>query len=467
MELRIYFKILLRWWWLLVLGFAVVFATTLILTLRQPFVYETMATFVIRPRSEIIVDDAFVRTLDLVSRRVEINTTFGEVATSKLIRGQASERLNLSSQDRTGLSVSARVIGGTNILEITAQGRNPQIVRDYANIVGDETVAYVRSLYDVFELEPLDEATIPRDPVKPNIFLNLTLGGIFGLVLGSGLMFLMEYLQLPHPEKDTFNIIDRESGAYNKSYFLHRLWQEMNRARRNQYPLSLGMIKIVLTSFHEDRPHEDLVEALRLVKILAGQRLREEDIITRFDGDMFAVLLPDLDEDEARDFMEELKLQVVPVARDIGGRDGQLKLKVITSQVSYTNYRLRQDQFLEKALHAFEDALLDQEALDEAATRVRRRKVQQTNGAYHQLPESRRAAAKTNGAAVKNKEEPLEAVEAEGVEPMAEEEKAAEVLEVEVVDAVEEEPVEVVKKEPVKKKRRRSTRGVSRGSRRS
>ena len=146
MEMKAYWRILKRRWWLLLFGFAVVFGITWYLTSRQPLIYEASTTFVIRPRvSEGSVGEEFVRALDIVSRRVEINTTFAEVATSRLIKNQAKERLGLSSAEQEGLNVTARVVGGTNVMEISAEGHDPGVVRDFANAVGTETVNYAVS----------------------------------------------------------------------------------------------------------------------------------------------------------------------------------------------------------------------------------------------------------------------------------------------------------------------------------
>lgn len=357
MEIKIYTRILLKRWRLILAGFLVVFLSALFLTFRQPYIYEAQATFVMRPRSEFIVDDEFVRALDVVSRRVEINTTFAEVVGSKLIKNQAIESLDLSTQERQDLSVSGRVIGGTNILEITAEGRSPTVVRDFTNAVGAQTVDYVASLYDVFELEPLDEASAPRSPVKPNPTLNLMLGAIFGLVLGSGLAFLLEYLERPHKVNEHFNIIDRESGAYNKTYLMHRLWQEISRAKRNKCPLAIGMIRVEIGDTESRDANYSQAEALRLVKILVAPLLRREDIIARFDNNTLAILLVEMTEPQARSFMEELNLGILSVPQDVGGQNGELVMNSTVSAVSYDNNRMKQSRFMEQVIQGLEEAV--------------------------------------------------------------------------------------------------------------
>lgn len=356
MELTRYFNILLKRWWLFLGGFLVVFLGVLLLTLRQPYVYEASTTFVMRPRSEFIVDDEFVRALDVVSRRVEINTTFAEVVGSRLIKNEAIEQLDLTTEQRQGLSVSGRVIGGTNILEVTAQGRDPVIVRDFANAVGERTVIYVGSLYDVFELEPLDEAALPRTPISPKPVLNLALGAVFGLALGAGLVFLLEYLRMPYDAKDSFNVLDRETGAFNKSYLMHRLWQEISRSKRNKYPLAMGMVRIEVGNSDEENVDYKQVEALRQVYLLSSKLLRPEDLMARLEVDTLAILLPDMTKEQAQLFMEELNLKIEAIAREVGGSNEELVLRSTVSAVAYDDYRLKQERFMEQAIQAMAEA---------------------------------------------------------------------------------------------------------------
>lgn len=354
MEIKAYFQILLKRWWAILLGLIVVTIATYIWTNLQQTIYETTATYIIRPREGVITDDKFVAALDMVSRRVEINTTFAEVAGSKLIKDMAVATLELAADQRKQLSVSGSVVGGTNILSITAQSTDPVVARDFANAVGVETVKYVSGLYDVFELQPLDAARIPSRPISPNLPLNMMMGAFFGLALGIGLAFLVEYIKTPFVEADTFNIIDRDTGAYNKSYLTLRLGQEMNRAKRNKYPLSLGLIRVEFQG--EAFSNRDRVAAMRMFKILTERSIREEDILACFNGDTFAILFPHMPALKARDFVEIMKQKINAAAPDLPAMDANSHLRSYASVVTYTGGFIKQESLLDKAIHALETA---------------------------------------------------------------------------------------------------------------
>ncbi len=346
-------KALLRRWWALALGLVLVVSATYVLTSRQEKVYQSTSTFVLHPHSSTITADGdFVKTLDLVSRRVEINTTFAEVATSRLIKARAIEQLGI--KDTQGLSISADVVGGTNVLALTAEGPDPATTQEFCALVGSETVKYISNLYDIFELQPLDPASYSTRPVRPNMTLNLMIGSILGLALGGGLAVLIEFIKSPYEEPDTFNIIDRRTGAYNESYFTLRLWQEMNQAKRNKYPLSLGLIKVEFDG--EEYSPSKQIEAMRVFKKLMEGTMREGDILASIDGDIFAVLCPYMPNDKAKVFVDNLKGKFVSVARDVLSTDNGTQLKSYTSVVTYKGGFVNEEKLLAKGILELETA---------------------------------------------------------------------------------------------------------------
>jgi diguanylate cyclase (GGDEF)-like protein len=355
MIIKAYLRIIAkRWFFLHVIFWTTLFATYL-WTYKQQWVYESTSSYVIQPRSELVVRDDFVRALDVISRRAEINATFAEVANSKAIKDSAVAKLQLSPAERRGLAVTARVIGGTNVMELMVQGHDPQVVWDFSKAVGTETMSYVSSLYDVFELKLLDEANIPLRPVKPNVVLNLMLGAFIGLSMGIGVIFFLHYLQNVRVA-EYFNIIDRDTGAYNKSFFMLRLWQEMSRADRNKYPLSMGLVKIEAKSESDEYARHDVAEAMRRARLLADKYLRVEDILARFDDGTLAVLLPDLSGEKAKSTVEKYLYDIHAIAYDIDSGERFLQIKSSACVISYEGRPARQEQFLTMAIEALESA---------------------------------------------------------------------------------------------------------------
>jgi len=312
MEIKQYLKILANRWWIIAVAIAATLIPTFLMIANQPWVFESKASFVIRPRSSFAAnEEEFVKAVDTLSRRVEINTTFAEIADSNLIKQRAIERLNLSPQDSVGLTINGKVRAGSNVLEIIAQGPNPGIVRDFAEAVSVETKEYISGLYDVFELEPLDFAKISNNPVSPNKALNLGLGGALGLLLGVSLVFLLEYFQEPAQTIKGFNVVDGETGLYNKSYFNLRVGQELSRTSNPDHSFSLAMIKIN----YRNRTSRDLSPAPALksssqLYAMVSPELRDEDILAHLGNSTFAFLMPNMNGKDSKHLFEEMHFQI-------------------------------------------------------------------------------------------------------------------------------------------------------------
>ena len=87
---------------------------------------------------------------------------------------------------------------------------------------------------------------------------------------------------------------DGLTGTFNRRYFEMRVLQELERARRYGLVLSVMMIDLDgFKSLNDEFGHLLGDEALRQVATLLSQHMRKADIICRFGGDEFAVLLPE------------------------------------------------------------------------------------------------------------------------------------------------------------------------------
>jgi capsular polysaccharide biosynthesis protein len=197
MDLYDYFHVLRQRWLIAIFGLIITTALTVVFVNRQPFVYESTGTFVIRPRTQDSGDG--LRAIDALIRGVEIPSTFATIARSDLVRERAEQRLD----DRVGwssLSVSSEVLTSTSILEVKVRGGNPQATYDLANAISLETVDYVTDLQQVYELRPLDAPRVSNNPVAPNRPLIIGTGIFIGLGVAMVFAVLAEgYARRPKP----------------------------------------------------------------------------------------------------------------------------------------------------------------------------------------------------------------------------------------------------------------------------
>jgi diguanylate cyclase (GGDEF)-like protein len=145
------------------------------------------------------------------------------------------------------------------------------------------------------------------DLVVPSVFF---LGAVFVLLVcwlsfRTGLDLQRIYV-LEHE-----TTIDSLTGAYNRRHFDRRLREVFSVSKRHDQPLSLIMLDIDFFKEINDEyghPIGDIV-LKRLTEVLTGG-VREGDIVCRYGGEEFAIILPQTDLESARFLAERLREQV-------------------------------------------------------------------------------------------------------------------------------------------------------------
>lgn len=95
-------------------------------------------------------------------------------------------------------------------------------------------------------------------------------------------------------------VTDELTGLFNHRYFYQQLEQEFRRTRRYGHPLSLLMLDIDLFKQYNDlNGHLAGDEALRLIAARLKTSTRGADIVARYGGDEFGIILPETDPRQA------------------------------------------------------------------------------------------------------------------------------------------------------------------------
>jgi diguanylate cyclase (GGDEF)-like protein len=125
------------------------------------------------------------------------------------------------------------------------------------------------------------------------------LGGIASLVLNNARLY---------QKTQELAVTDGLTGLYVQSYFKERLSEELLRARSHGLPLSLALLDIdFFKKVNDTYGHATGDIVLRQVASLLRRRLRETDIVCRYGGEEFGILMPQTDKDESAVVVEELR----------------------------------------------------------------------------------------------------------------------------------------------------------------
>ncbi len=101
---------------------------------------------------------------------------------------------------------------------------------------------------------------------------------------------------------------DELTGAVNRRGFYTRFEAEVDRARRNQTPMCLAMIDIDhFKSVNDTYGHLSGDIILKEFAALIGQNSRKSDLLCRFGGEEFALMLPETTIHSATELLERLR----------------------------------------------------------------------------------------------------------------------------------------------------------------
>lgn len=114
-----------------------------------------------------------------------------------------------------------------------------------------------------------------------------------------------------HYEVEQLAVTDALTTLYNRRGFYHLAIAEVNRSLR--YPCSLSIIIIDIDFFkriNDKYGHDIGDQVLRLVALLCKTVVRSTDLICRYGGEEFIILLPETDEQQAVDAAERLRVEI-------------------------------------------------------------------------------------------------------------------------------------------------------------
>lgn len=101
-------------------------------------------------------------------------------------------------------------------------------------------------------------------------------------------------------EMRTLSITDCLTGLFNRRYFDDRLFEELQRALRYDSPFSLAIFDIDdFKLFNDTEGHLAGDEVLKAIADISRESVRSIDIVARFGGEEFAIIMPQTEREEA------------------------------------------------------------------------------------------------------------------------------------------------------------------------
>jgi two-component system, cell cycle response regulator len=132
-----------------------------------------------------------------------------------------------------------------------------------------------------------------------------------------------------HEEIYRLTIVDGLTQVHNRRYFDDFLEREVARCSRSHGALSLVLFDIDhFKSINDSLGHLFGDKLLRTVASLVEGRVRREQLFARYGGDEFALILPDVEIDDALAFAERVRELVERTTVEDRGRTGKATLSM-------------------------------------------------------------------------------------------------------------------------------------------
>lgn len=149
------------------------------------------------------------------------------------------------------------------------------------------------------------------------------------------------------------NIRDPLTNLYNRRYLEETMERELLLAQRNKSSIGIIMIDIDhFKNFNDNNGHQAGDELLKVFADYLRRHIRGGDIVCRYGGEEFVIVLPGSSLEKTRERAEELRLGMHDIHLDMRGQ----KLPAITGSFGVSAYPLHGDTW-EQTLHIADLAL--------------------------------------------------------------------------------------------------------------
>ena len=155
-------------------------------------IYESSTTLIVSKQSDGNNNDLQISDINLARNLVD---TYSVIIKSNRVLESVLSDLNLDmtlSNLKSKINVSAE--GNTEIIRINVEDTIPERAKDIANSLANVFIKEVDTLLKMENVQIIDIARVPNSPIRPRVFMNIAIAGMLGLMIGLGLVLLIEYL---------------------------------------------------------------------------------------------------------------------------------------------------------------------------------------------------------------------------------------------------------------------------------
>ena len=120
--------------------------------------------------------------------------TYAEIVKSRRVLDQVIDELNLDmSYEELHNEITVSALNNTEIIKITVSDRDGKKAKNIANVTANYFADEVIDLYNMNNVNILDEAIESNNPYNINVVKQLVIYFMVGFIIGAGILFLIFY----------------------------------------------------------------------------------------------------------------------------------------------------------------------------------------------------------------------------------------------------------------------------------
>ncbi|WP_283693721.1 YveK family protein [Clostridium perfringens] len=178
-----------------------------LITIVATLLSAILSFFVIKPQYEATTklfigkqesqDNNAYNNSDVMMYQQLMKTYAELVKTSDLVnKAVKSANLDYNQNEIKGIlnNLTANPSADTQILDLSFKGGNPKEVLKITEAITDEFISESKELIPNGNVQVIQKPQLPEYPVSPNKKLNILIAFVLGLMIGIGVVLLLEYL---------------------------------------------------------------------------------------------------------------------------------------------------------------------------------------------------------------------------------------------------------------------------------
>ena len=138
-----------------------------------------------------------------VSMYQNLIKTYSELIKTKDLVNKAIDNSEYDLSVNSVLNcITVNTLTGTQILQISYQSKSPSIAKNILESITNEFITKAEELVPNGNVKVLESVELPKNPVAPNKTMNIAIAFILGMMVGFGIVFLLEYLDNTYKNKE-------------------------------------------------------------------------------------------------------------------------------------------------------------------------------------------------------------------------------------------------------------------------